>query len=72
MKKIIYIFIFIHLTSCSIDSGSGIWNNEKKNLYTEKLNKTINLDDDFTYEEIKKKIIKYGKYSNYPSLSNKK
>ena len=44
----------------------------KKNLYTEKLNKTINLEDDFTYEEIKEKIIKYGKYSNYPSLTNKK
>ena len=72
MKKIIYICILIHLSSCSIDSGSGIWNNEKKNLYTEKLNETINLEDDFTYEEIKKKIIKYGKYSNYPSLSNKK
>ena len=56
MKKIIYISILIHLTSCSIDSGSGIWNNEKKNLYTEKLNKTINLEDDFTYEEIKKKL----------------
>ena len=65
MKIIATFFLLVFISSCSLDSKSGIWNgnkitNQKSTLSLE------NQNDDLTFDEYKSIIIEYGKKSKFP------
>ena len=67
MIKFFFILLFIFLLqNCSTANRISIpkINEEKKNIDITKLN----FDNKRPYNEFKKNIIIYGKYSNFPSL----
>ena len=68
MLKIINSFIIlIFITSCSIDTKTGFWNN-KNEISSNKELSSLNFDEDLTFDEFKNNIIIYGKKSEYPKL----
>ena len=61
------IIVLIFITSCSVDTKTGIWNN-KKEISTDKELSSLSFDEDLTFDEFKNNIIIYGKKSEYPKL----
>ena len=61
------IIVLIFITSCSVDTKTGIWNN-KKEISTDKELSSLSFDEDLTFDEFKNNIIIYGKKSKYPKL----
>ncbi len=62
-----FILIFIFITSCSIDTKTGIWDNKKDKLIDKELS-SLSFDENLTFDEFKNNIIIYGKKSKYPKL----
>jgi len=68
MKIIALSFLLIFISSCSLDTKSGIWN-EKKVINQKS---TLSLEDqnhDLTFDEYKLIIIEYGKKSKFPKIN---
>ena len=65
-KYIFIILLIFSLSHCSLNHPVSMWNIENKN--NENKLSAINLDTDNSYEEFKKKIIKYGELSNFSKL----
>ena len=66
MRYLLFI-IFLLTIGCSIDTKSGIWN---KKINKIKLSQT-NIDDlnkKLKFNEYKKIIINFGKYSDFPDI----
>ena len=67
--KIISLFILLgFISACSLDTKSGIWDNNK--VLDEEL--TLSLDDlnkNLTFDQFKKIVIEYGKKSKYPDFN---
>ena len=61
------IIIFIFVTSCSIDTKTGIWENKKESSTDKKLS-SLNFDENLTFDEFKNNVIIYGKKSKYPKI----
>ena len=59
--------ILIFVTSCSIDTKTGIWEN-KKEISTDTEISSLSFDENLTFEEFKNNVITYGKKSEYPKL----
>ena len=66
MRNFFFIML-LFLTHCSIDTKSGIWEN-KNESFSEKKITNIKFNDDLTFEEFKKNVIKYGELSKIPIL----
>tara|TARA_B100000965_G_scaffold255371_1_gene215065 strand:- start:681 stop:887 length:207 start_codon:yes stop_codon:yes gene_type:complete len=67
MKNIIFIlFSFIFLFSCSLYNESERLNAEDGQLAHSKFS---NLNNNFSYDEYKLLIIKYGKNGEYPNIN---
>ena len=68
MLKIFNSFlILIFITSCSIDTKTGFWNNKNEISSNNELS-SLNFNEDLTFDEYKNNIIIYGKKSEYPKL----
>ena len=68
MKIIALFFLLVFISSCSLDTKSGIWN-EKKVINQKS---TLSLEDqnhDLTFDEYKLIIIEYGKKSKFPKIN---
>ena len=70
MKIIIkFVLILFVITACSLDTQTGMWNDKVNELQLS----NINVDDlnyDLPFDEYKKIIITYGKYSKFPDINN--
>ena len=67
MKIIALFFLLAFISSCSLDTKSGIWNEKK--VINQKT--TLNLEEvnhDLTFDEYKTIVIEYGKKSNFPEI----
>tara|TARA_Y100000590_G_scaffold464923_1_gene635637 strand:- start:633 stop:836 length:204 start_codon:yes stop_codon:yes gene_type:complete len=65
--RYLLLIIFLLTIGCSIDTKSGIWN---KKINKIKLSQT-NIDDlnkKLKFNEYKKIIINFGKYSDFPDI----
>ena len=68
IKKLSVILFLLLLTSCSFDTSSGIWENQKNEKKITELN-IDDLDKDLSMTEYKLIIIEYGKNSEYPDIN---
>ena len=67
MKNLIFVFLsFIFIFSCSPYNESENLNLKKAQLAHSKYN---NIDNDYSYNEYKSLIIKYGINSKYPDIN---
>ena len=67
MKIIALFFLLVFISSCSLDTKSGIWN-EKKIINQKTTLDLKNLNQDLTFDEYKSIIIEYGKKSKFPEI----
>ena len=58
-------FLFI-LSHCSLNHPVSMWNVEDENTNSD-ITK-LNFDNETSYDEFKKNVIKYGELSNFPKL----
>ena len=66
MRYLLFI-IFLLTISCSIDTKSGIWNQKINKMKLSQTN--INdLNKKLPFNEYKKIIFNYGKYSDFPDI----
>ena len=72
MKKFSYLIVlFVVLTSCSIDTKSGLW--ENKNLFKEEKEiSEINFNENLTFSKFKENVVLFGKKSKYPVIMKNK
>ena len=68
MKIIALFFLLVFISSCSLDTKSGIWN-EKKIINQKTTLDLKNLNQDLTFDEYKLIIIDYGKKSKFPDIN---
>ena len=68
-KSIILYVIFFLLCSCSFDSRSNMWENKKKESLISKANK-IDFNKEMNFNEFKKNVIMYGKFSDFQDINN--
>ena len=68
MKIIALFFLLVFISSCSLDTKSGIWN-EKKIINQKTTLDLENLNQDLTFDEYKLIIIEYGKKSKFPEIN---
>ena len=68
MKIIALFFLLVFISSCSLDTKSGIWN-EKKIINQKTTLDLENLNQDLTFDEYKLIIIEYGKKSKFPKIN---
>ena len=61
------IIIFFLTIGCSIDTNSGIWNQKINKMKLSQTN-IDGLNKKISFEDYKKIIINYGKYSDYPEI----
>jgi serine protease inhibitor len=65
--RFILLIIFLLTIGCSIDTKTGIWN---KKINEMKLSQTNigDLNQKLPFDEYKKIIVNYGKYSEFPNI----
>ena len=70
MKIIIrFVFILFVITSCSMDTKTGMWNDKINKLQLSNID--INdLNYDLPFDEYKKIVVTYGKHSKFPDINN--
>ena len=61
------IIIFFLTIGCSIDTNSGIWNQKINKMKLSQTN-IEDLNKKLPFDEYKKVIINYGKYSEFPEI----
>jgi len=70
INSYILMLIFILISSCSVDTKTGIWQNKNQTDVKKKELSNINLDESLTFKKYKEKIILYGEKSEFPNLDN--
>tara|TARA_A100001011_G_C13611998_1_gene556439 strand:+ start:50 stop:256 length:207 start_codon:yes stop_codon:yes gene_type:complete len=65
-KYIFIILILISLSNCSIKNSVNKWN-IKKDIKDKDISK-LNFDNEPSFNEFKKNVIKYGELSDFPKL----
>ena len=69
MHKIYYMIIMLFIFShCSIDTKSGLWENNNTVDNKKKLSE-MNFNKELTFNEFKENVILYGKNSEYPIIN---
>ena len=61
------IILFFLTIGCSIDTKSGIWNQKINKMKLSQTN-IEDLNKKLSFDEYKKVIITYGKYSEFPEI----
>ena len=64
-KKLMISFLFI-LSHCSLNHPVSMWNVDDENTNSD-ITK-LNFDNETSFDEFKKNVIKYGELSNFPKL----
>ena len=65
-KYIFLILLIFSLSHCSLNHPVSMWNIEED--ITDKDISKLNFENETSFEEFKKNVIKYGKMSNFPKL----
>ena len=65
-KKILMISFFVILSNCSLNHPVSMWNVDDENTNSD-ITK-LNFDNETSFDEFKKNVIKYGEVSNFPKL----
>ena len=65
-KYIFIILLIFSLSHCSLNHPVSMWNIEEDNIDID-ISK-LNFENETSFEEFKKNIIKYGKISDFPKL----
>lgn len=65
-KYFFLILIFFSLSHCSLKQPLSIWKFEEDSKEND-ISK-LNFDNETSYDEFKKNVIKYGKLSDFPKL----
>ena len=60
------ILLMLFLSHCSLNNSVSMWNIEKDSNDND-ISK-LNFENETSFEEFKKNVIKYGKMSNFPKL----
>ena len=66
IKKILMILFLIILSHCSLNHPVSMWNVDEENKNSD-ITK-LNFDNETSFDEFKKNVIKYGEQSNFPKL----
>ena len=67
MFKYIYIILLIFsLSHCSLNHPVSMWNIEEDSKVNDI--SELNFDNETSYDDFKKNVIKYGKISDFPKL----
>ncbi len=66
-KILIFIFLFLMFSACSVDTKTGLWEN-KLDPVSDKSLSDLRFDKELSYDEYKINIITYGKKSSFPEL----
>ena len=66
VKKILVISFLIILSNCSLNHPVSMWNvnDENTNLDVSKMS----FENETSFDEFKRNVIKYGELSNFPKL----
>ena len=62
--KLVFLFIFLTLVSCSLNNRSDFWNKDQ-NLVQENLN----YSKDYSIEEYEKILNEYNDRTNFPNIN---
>ena len=62
--KLVFLFLFLSLLSCSLNNTSDYWN---KNLNLDKEN--LDYDKDYSIEEYEKILKGYNDRTNFPNIN---
>ena len=65
-KYFFIILIFFSLSHCSLNHPVSMWNIEKGSKDNDI--SELNFDNETSFDEFKKNVIKYGKISDFPKL----
>ena len=65
-KYTFIILIILSLSHCSLNHPVSMWNIEDDS--TDKDISKLNFENETSFEEFKKNVIKYGKISDFPKL----
>ena len=65
-KYIFIILLIFSLSHCSLNHPVSMWNIEKDS--TDKDISKLNFENETSFEEFKKNVIKYGNISDFPKL----
>ena len=65
-KYIFIILLIFSLSHCSLNHPVSMWNIEED--ITDKDISKLNFENETSFDEFKKNVIKYGKISNFPKL----
>ncbi len=65
-KKILMISFLVILSNCSLNHPVSMWNVDDENTNSD-ITK-LNFDNETSFDEFKKNVIKYGEQSNFPKL----
>ena len=65
-KYIFIILLIFSLSHCSLNHPVSMWNIEANS--TDKDISKLNFENETSFEEFKKNVIKYGKISDFPKL----
>ena len=70
-KYIFIILLIFSLSHCSLNHPVSMWNIDEdstdKDIYNKDISK-LNFENETSFEEFKKNVIKYGKISEFPKL----
>ena len=65
-KKILMILLLIILSHCSLNHPVSMWKVEEENTNSD-ITK-LNFENETSFDEFKRNVIKYGELSNFPKL----
>ena len=65
-KYIFIILLIFSLSHCSLNQSVSIWNIEEDS--TDNDISKLNFENETSFDEFKKNVIKYGKISDFPKL----
>ena len=65
-KYIFIIFLIFSLSHCSLNHPVSMWNVEED--ITDNDISKLNFENETSFDEFKKNVIKYGKISDFPKL----
>ena len=65
-KNFFIIILIFSLSNCSLNHPVSMWNIEENN--SDKDISKLNFENETSFDEFKKNVIKYGKISDFPKL----
>ena len=69
MKFFTILFLLLFIYACSLDTKSGIWNEDDKKKQKKISSSTDDQNLNLTFENYKLLVIEYGKKSKFPDIN---